>query len=406
VKKVLLINPPSPFLLNSAVFPPLGLLYVAAELERWDCEVKVVDYGLGNTNFVHWTPDFIGITGLTSHVPWIKASIPRFREMYPEAKIVVGGPHFSNAPQDGAKVGADTTCIGDGEASMISAVHFPHSPIRQGLINVDEWPAPARHLLDLSQYHYEVDGLRATPIVTARGCPFRCAYCSRGPSAHPLRYRNMDLVRDELYELWTMGFRGLQLYDDELNIATERLGELAENLRKFRWRGFVRSNLFTHLQAELMRDNGCVEVCCGVESGSDRILQTVDKRAKVSDADSFMQICRDTGLRCKVFLILGLPGESEETAAETKAWLLRQRPNDFDITIFTPYPGSRIHDFPEQYDIQIHESYWDTSYYHKGTPGEYHSVVSTSHLSRERITELRDGIERDVRNELGLAVLT
>ena len=405
MKKVLLINPPSPFLIDSAAFPPLGLLYIAAELERWGCEVQVADYGLGNRNFVHWVPDYIGITGLTSHVPWIRNTIPFFRDMYPEARIILGGPHFSNVPEDGAKAGADVTCMGDGEASMISAVHFPTAPIRSGLVNIDEWPAPARYLIDLHAYHYSIGRERATPIMTARGCPFSCAYCSRGLGAEGIRYRKLELVAAELEELWFGGWRALMIYDDEMNVSTKRLRDVAGLLHPFKWRCFVRSNLFTAEQAEILAENNCVEVCCGVESGSDEILRNVNKRATVAEATSFVHLCKSVGLRTKVFLILGLPGETEATARATKDWLLAARPDNFDICPFTPYPGSRIFHHLDEYDIQIHESYWDAEYFHKGKPGEYQVVVSTSGLSQDRIGELREEIERDVRAELGLEAL-
>ena len=87
---------------------------------------------------------------------------------------------------------------------------------------------------------------------------------------------------------------------------------------------------------------------------------------------------------------------------ETKRWIMENRPDGFDVATFTPYPGSHIHDHPEEYDIQIHESYWNTEYFHKGIPGKYQVVVSTSGLSRDRISELRDEIETECRQALGL----
>ena len=406
MSRVLLLNPPSPFLLDQAVFPPLSLLYLAASLEEWGHEVKVVDLGLDD-NWDHFDPHVIGITGLTPHIPFLKEYVPALKRLHPDAKIIVGGPHFTNAPQDARRLGADEVCVGDGEPAVLRSVMAPHLPVRRGVVNIDEWPRPARHLIDLHRYHYMVGGERGTPILTSRGCPFACRYCSKGMGTRPARYLALDRVEEELSELRVKGFGGLQVYDDEVNISTKRLVAVARlfNVYGFKWRAFVRSNLFTRRQAEAMADNGCVEVCCGVESGSDEILQAVDKKATVADATRMVQVAREVGLRVKAFLILGLPGESEETAAATREWLLRVRPDDFDIAVFTPYPGSHIHAHPTWYDINIEGSYWDVPYFHKGTPGQYKVVVSTSALSALRIQELRDEIEFQVRNELGLKQL-
>ena len=108
------------------------------------------------------------------------------------------------------------------------------------------------------------------------------------------------------------------------------------------------------------------------------------------------------GLKVKVFCIVGLPGETEHTAQQTKEWIIRSKPDDFDISPFTPYPGSHVAEHPELYDIKINGSYWGTTYNHKGRPGEYRVMVSTSKLSADRIRTLRDEIERDCRKELGL----
>jgi radical SAM superfamily enzyme YgiQ (UPF0313 family) len=187
-----------------------------------------------------------------------------------------------------------------------------------------------------------------------------------------------------------------------VNISTRRLLGLCDVFagHRVQWRAFVRSNLFNAEQAQAMAASGCWEVCCGVESGSDEILKRVGKRATVADATRARRLAADAGLRFKAFTLIGLPGETEATAALTKEWLLRERPDSFDICPFTPYPGSDMADHPERYDIIVERSYWDESYHHKGKPGQYHVCARTTALSSERIAELRDEIERDVKEAL------
>lgn len=143
-----------------------------------------------------------------------------------------------------------------------------------------------------------------------------------------------------------------------------------------------------------MREAGCVEVGCGVESGDNSILKTIQKRCTVKQNTLTRKICKEEGIRFKAFTILGLPGESKETAYATMNWLLNEQPDDLDITVFTPYPGSPIWEHPQLYDVQFNKAeivqnlFAETFY-----KGPKASLVSTSHLSSEEIVQLRDEIE-------------
>ena len=401
---VLLINPPSPFLLNPMTFPPLGLLYLAAALERYGHTAHVWDMNSKATP--RFSPDLIGITSLTPHIPKLKRIVPQLKAQFVGVPIILGGPHFSNRSTDAFTLGADAVCIGDGEEAIEAAL-FGGRGTMNGFIDVDAWPMPARHLLDLHAYSYKVGGKPATSIVTARGCAYSCAYCSRGPGNDLLRNRAIPLVAKEVEAIKALGFEGLQIYDDEVNISTRRLLELCEALQgaQVKWRCFVRANLFTIEQARAMSEAGCVEVCCGVESGSEAILKSMDKKATVAEASRARIFASYYGMRFKAFCMIGLPGETEETVLLTKQWLLDMKPDDFDLCPFTPYPGSLVGDHPERYDIQIESGYWDEPIYHKGVLGQYRVTTRTSTLSAQRIAELHDSIETEVRERLGLGRL-
>ena len=136
----------------------------------------------------------------------------------------------------------------------------------------------------------------------------------------------------------------------------------------------------------MMADCGCTHVGMGVESGSEKILKNVNKGESVKTIKHALNILKDAGIRTKGFFIVGLPGETHDTLAETKRFLDKMQLFDVDIKIFQPYPGSPIYDNKEKYDIN-----WDDiplqDMFYKGRPGEYHGTVRTSTLTTEEIKQ-------------------
>jgi radical SAM superfamily enzyme YgiQ (UPF0313 family) len=395
--KLLIVIPESPFLTNPIAFPPFGALYVASSAESIGTEVRVID--LSYQGLPNWEPDFIGISASTPHLTSIRKLMAQLKEY--EAPIIVGGPHFDIVPHDYLRIGASSCSRGDGEETIIKFMNGERGII-DGELSDCWWPMPARHLIDIKRYEYTLGGVPTTSMITSRGCPFECCYCCKTTLGKSVRVNPIDKVREEVQEIKGIGFGGIMFYDDELNLIPNRLDELCGVMKEENiiWRGFIRTNLFTDEQARIMKDSNCYELCAGVESGSDEILNNVNKRATIEDATRCRKICKDNGIRFKAFMIIGLPGETEETVKQTEEWLLTERPDDFDLCPFTPYPGSPIMDDPEKYGIQILHDYWRSSYYHKGMPGSYQSHVSTTGLSAYRVSELRNEIEQRVRSEL------
>jgi len=187
---------------------------------------------------------------------------------------------------------------------------------------------------------------------------------------------------------------------------------------EFRLRGFVKAELFTDEQAEAMYRAGFRWILTGFESGSPRILRNINKKATREDNTRCVDIAKRHGLKVKALMSIGHPGESRETVLETRDWLLKVTPADFDVTIITTYPGSPYYDHAEPHPtepgIWTYEYEGDRLYayevdytkvadYYKGDPnGGYTSFVYTDHLSPAGLVELRDFVERDVRSKLGI----
>jgi radical SAM superfamily enzyme YgiQ (UPF0313 family) len=155
----------------------------------------------------------------------------------------------------------------------------------------------------------------------------------------------------------------------------------------------IRVNHVNREILKLLKDSGCVEVLAGLESMHQPILNSISKGTKVDDNYKITRLCKEVGIKLKALLIIGLPGENLESIYSLYKYLYYEKPDDFDLTIYTPYPNSPIWDKPEKYDITIDFDNADSWY--KGKEGEYTSAVSTSALTKQEIIAWRDVLEKE-----------
>ena len=365
--RICLVRCPSPFLIDEKVFPPLGLMAVATKLKLSGHDVTVYDgdtipsgydvYGFGPT-----TPEY----GYALEMKKI------LREKEPCARVVLGGPHAS---EDLWVDGWDKIYVG--------------SYCDENLI-ID------RSLVDIRSYKYFIDDKLATTVVTAVGCPYKCAFCSKTNGG--VKFKSVECVTEEIALLsHEFGYEALMFFDDTFILNYDRVVEICKCLKRFgiTWRCFVRGDLVVKHGDKLlkiMKDSGCVEVGMGIESGSNTILKNINKGETVGDIKTAVKMIKRNGIRVKGFIIIGLPGESWFTLLDTMEFLSVAELDDVDFTIFRPYPGSHIWNNPSEYDIK-----WDASdaskMFYKGKHGEYHNIVSTSILSGDAIVNVRNNME-------------
>lgn len=462
---VCLVIPPSPFLLDERVFMSLGVLKVAAVLEQAGHAVEVLDLsGIENFKeaFVEHAKKtdakIFGFTATTPQMPQAAQLAGLLKEIRPDAKTILGGPHptltYAAVKKERARgsigrahraLGQMQECFtvlvcGDGERAIFQALRNdaprlvdsddPRSALFLTNQGLNETPFPARHLVDVESYHYQIDGERAVSLIAQLGCPFQCGFCGgrNSPMLRRVRTRTTQNIIDEIVHLHQFyGVCGFMMYDDELNVnpqmieLMDAISDVQEDLGvEFKLRGFIKSQLFTEAQAEAMYRAGFRWILTGFESGSPRILQNINKRATAEENTRCVQIARKAGLKVKALMSMGHPGESAETIAETRDWLLTNltKTDDFDVTIITPYPGSPYYDdavqeadgtyvytYPQTGDTLFMKevNYFETADYYKGDPnGGYQSYVWTSTLTSEALVQGRDGLERDVRQALGI----
>ncbi len=392
------------------------------------------------------------ITATTPQMPAALKITQKIRESSGAVWIILGGPHptLVNAAAKGGSARAqkdldglllhfNTVVAGDGE----KAIKFALEGV-QGLIDADDpkgdlfmssddfglSPWPARHLVDMDSYHYEIDGVRVMSIISQLGCPFGCRFCGgrASPMLRRMRLRDTPSVIAEMRFMHSeYGCCGFMFMDDELNVnpKVEELMNEIYNLQvelgvEFRCRGFIKAELFNSSQAHHMHLAGFRRLLCGFESGSPRILRNINKVATLEDNTRVMEVAKGQGLEIKALMSIGHPGESLTTLVATMDWLMKVRPADFDVTIITPYPGCPYYDEAEEISDSLYRytvngdvlymipvDYSKVEDYYKGDPeGGYKSYVYTDKMTCKMLVEGREKIEKIVRTELGIPFYT
>jgi radical SAM superfamily enzyme YgiQ (UPF0313 family) len=464
-RPVCLVIPPSAFLLDERVFMTLGILRVAAVLERAGLGVELLDLS-GVENYEDAVRDHatasaapvFGVTATTPQMPAVAKIHAALRGARPDARLILGGPHVTlvntaaklervlgrrgrgSRALDQMRGMFDVLVAGDGEEAVFEALaenapalvdaDDPKSRLFLDSARLTELPLPARHLVDVDSYRYTIDGVRALSLIAQLGCPFACGFCGgrEAPSLRRVRMRSTESVVSEIVHLYrTHAVRGFMLYDDELNV-NPRMIELMDAIARaqedlgaeFRLRGFIKAQLFTDAQAAAMYRAGFRWILTGFESGSPRILENINKKATREENTRCVEIARRHGLKVKALMSIGHPGESEATVLDTHTWLLEVAPDDFDVTIITTYPGTPYYDYavPDPSEpgvwtytyaktgdrLHMYEvDYLEVPDYYKGDPdGGYRSFVYTDTLGPKDLVRLRDFVERDVRARLGI----
>jgi anaerobic magnesium-protoporphyrin IX monomethyl ester cyclase len=460
--RVTFVIPPSGFLLDDRVFPTLGALKVAAVLEAEGVDVDVLDLcgvlDVAEAMTAHLEShqsDVYGFTATMPQMPVAAALAAQVRTCRPEARLVLGGPHVTlmqaSARQERKRGESGRACqamaelsqrfdvlvCGDGELAIGSALmnqppplidaDDPASAMFLKPADLNDGPFASRHLIDVDSYHYTIDGMRAQSLIGQLGCPFGCAFCGgrSSPFLRRVRTRSTERVIAEMRHLYdTFGTSGFMFFDDELNVnklfmdLLTQMIELQHQLgSEFRMRGFLKAELITPAMAQAMFTAGFRQVLVGFESGDPGILKNIRKVATREDNTAAVHMLQDAGIKVKAAMSVGHPGESAETIESTRQWLLDVKPDEFDVTIITVYPGTPYYDDARETKPGVwtytdpksgdrlhgyHIDHLSDVNFYKGVPGSYRSFVYTDHVSAEELCVLRDDVESDVRSQLAI----
>ncbi|MEM4244414.1 MAG: radical SAM protein [Candidatus Bathyarchaeia archaeon] len=363
--------------------PPLGLSYVAAALEKAGFKVEMLDNYLLRkpinevTELVkHANPEIVGMTCSSASYPRCVETAKAIKEALPSCKIVVGGWHPSYVPDSMLQhPEIDYVVMGEGERAMVelaacltkgdeaaakqvAGVAYRHSgkivqTPQKFITNLDELPFPARHLLPMHLYEKEIPYLKAKPFTTmniVRGCPFNCVYCeTRRLWGQTCRAFSPPRVVDEIVHLTEKyGIRGIYFVGDNFTINKKRTMELCELIKKsqldIEWVCDTRADMISRELLQAMKEAGCRTIWFGVESGSPRILEKINKGITKEQTAQAFKLCREAGIQIASSFIMGIPGETLEDIELTYKFAKKLDPDWAQFNVYIAVPGSGLYD--------------------------------------------------------------
>lgn len=383
--KIVLISPDERNILAGAGDrQPLGLMYLSSALQRNRIRHKVFD--LNHTpeenvkDFIrHSNPQFVGLTYLAPTEQQSYELIDRLRAVSPFTRFLVGGIQVTNNP---GKSNAEEI-KGYGEHQLINLIAGTKEQW-----DIDKYPVPNRECLDKRNYTYEIEGLSTATMITSRGCPNMCAFCSVPNKKQERRIGSS--IREELGNIHDLGYKAVHFYDD--SFAVDKIHAIdvmnATMARKLKYRVELRANHIDRDLARKLGETGCLVAAVGVESGSDVILRGIHKAENTDTIRKAIYELGNAGVKSKGFFIIGLPGETEQTARKTIEFakeLKKLGMTYADFYPLMPFKGSPIGDNPSEYGIEILEI--DTRKYFNGGK-ELVVPTQTRSLSQAKIKEL------------------
>jgi len=387
--KILLIHPPSKFLLKEKlgiIAIPLGLAYLASPLEKDGHTVKIVDSpSLGyefddvKEEIKKFAPEVVGITATTSNIYNAYNVAQLAKGIDPRIKVIIGGPHVTfTAKQTLTECPfIDIVVRGEGEVtfrelvnklqffgedfSLLKQIKGITFKIKDTIIetedrpfikNLDEIPFPAYHLLPMERY--KVRNKRFGNIITSRGCPFSCIFCSSSQLFGKIwRARSPENVIKEIKLLKEKyNVTEIEFLDDTFTLNRKRAEKICDLLikekLKISWACSSRVDTIDKGLIEKLKMAGCHTIYVGVESGSQEILNIINKGITLSQAEKTINLIKKVKLNSFASFIIGIPGETVKTIKSTINFAKKLSPSFVQFTICTPYPGTKLFEMAKE----------------------------------------------------------
>jgi anaerobic magnesium-protoporphyrin IX monomethyl ester cyclase len=398
--------------------PIIGLATMAAVLEKNGYEVSVVDCPRLHMShedlkreIARLEPDIVGITCVTATFSSALQAARVIKESYSRALIALGGPHatFMDRQILSEEPEVDIVVRGEGEKTIlelaskisdsylkglqeVSGITFRkngqiiQTPDRPFIPNLDQMPFPAYKYFPLRKYRlFRKLGL---PIITSRGCPFQCAFCMVPKmSGKVFRARSPKNVVDELEWLRDVNGAGaFSICDEVFTYDKNRVFDICEGIKKrnidLLWDCQTRGDQISKKLLAEMRAANCQLISFGVESGSQKMLDIMNRGTTVEENERAIGWAKEAGLSVGISMIVGYPGETMDMLEQTLDFVRRTEPDDAYLSFATPFPGTKLYDLVKDLGWKMSDEW---THYETRTP-----VFENPSLPSEKIKKIRE----------------
>lgn len=363
-------------------FPPLGITYIAAALQQEDHQVHLIDCTFRTREgalqeALAVGADVVGLYCMVTMVDdclWFADQLRRTGRL-----LVAGGPLPTCDPLPFLER-FDVVVRGEGERTVCEVLRawsrgadlaqvpgivlrnteragepknpeITFTPDRPYEADLDALPRPARHLLPNADYirHGKKEyGFSVSTVMSTRGCPFRCEFCSNVVFGGSYRERSPEKVVDEVEEVLRLGYDRISFADDVFTLRKERVQKICAEIRRrgldFRWECLSRVDALDEPTAREMRDAGCTRIYFGIESGSQPILDQMNKKTSPQEARRAVEAAHRAGLEVGAFFILCYPGDTDQTVLATLQYAASLPLDYLGLTMPYPLPGTALYD--------------------------------------------------------------
>ncbi len=410
------------FAKRASTWPPLNLAYVAAVSEARGHEVRIIDGEAEGMTFkktigevMAFDPDIVGMTATTPFYHLACELAKGIKEANSGLPIIIGGPHISILKEKSFDKPFDYAFLGEAEESWpiflerfekgedlsgVKGLLFRDGNVvrstgmSEPLNDVDSIPFPARHLLKADRYRIgTMRGMkRFTTIMTTRGCPFKCIYCSTKVFGNRVRRRSVQSVIEEIESVISKhNIRHFIILDDTLTLDRMHIADLCDAIERERlsitFEGSTRADLVDEGLIAKMAKAGLIRLSFGLETVDPEIRRLIKKEVPLASYSTANRLTNKYHIETLNSVMLGLPGETRETIAKTLAFLSSAKEiHQANFSIATPYPGTELYEMAKKEEHGLKLMTEDYSKYRR-----YGSAVMTvNKLSPSDLVELQN----------------
>lgn len=429
MEKILLINPPYNLEVykenkNFSVHPPVGLAYLAGFIRKYGYNVEIIDANALSipreklVDIIIGHPSrFIGFTSVTATINLVSGICDDIKKRS-DKKLILGGQHatFKDTEILTACRSIDYIIRGEGELTLLRLLNrlrnnmsgkglmgitylenndIISNPGRPPIKDINKIPFPAWDLLPRSKYRLNgfqdigFHGEQLGKLISTRGCPNKCTFCSSAHFWGKPRFRNVDNIFEELvYLTQTLKVRHIDFMDDCLTIPVSRFKELCKRIIEskldFKWSCYSRVQNITEELVKQMKDAGCFMVLLGIESGNQEIIDSIKKKITLEQVTNAVSLFKKYDIDCLGFFMIGLPDDTKETVHQTVDFAKSLNLDFPFFSVTTPFPGTELYDWFMSSSLSPESFEWNQLSTHGAT------VYRTEHLTSEQIKELYD----------------